>query len=70
MIRYALPVASYVKLRIYDILGREVATVVNGMVPAGYHGIMISSEKLSCGIYFYRIDAGHFIMTRKLVVLK
>ncbi len=77
VISYQLPVASKVGLRIYDLLGREVATLVNEEQPAGTHNFQFSilNYQLSSGVYFYRIDVTgsnneHFTDTKKLMLVK
>ncbi|MBT3960748.1 MAG: T9SS type A sorting domain-containing protein, partial [Candidatus Marinimicrobia bacterium] len=74
-INYGLPEASNVHLIIYDILGREVSTLVNGVQDAGYKSIIWSGknalgENVSAGVYFYLIQAGEFRKVRKMVLLK
>jgi hypothetical protein len=70
MIKYDLPVDSKVTLRLYDILGREVQTLVNEYISAGYHEVVLNLNNLSTGVYFYRIEAGSFVNTKKLLLLK
>jgi hypothetical protein len=73
-IGFRIPEASFVTLKIYDILGREVATLVNEEKQAGTYNIQFDASSvkggLSSGIYFYRICAGNFLQTKKLVFLK
>ena len=69
-ISYQLPKSSFVKLSIYDISGKLVETLVNEQKNAGYYSIDWNAEKVSSGIYFYRIDAGEFIETKKCMILK
>lgn len=69
-IRYDLPKASFVTLRIYDIRGQQILTVVDEDRPAGIHLANVSLSNLSSGIYFYRIHAGEYVTTRKFVLLK
>jgi hypothetical protein len=69
-IKYDLPVNCMVKLKIYDVLGREVAELVNGFVSAGYHEVNFTSNGLTSGVYFYRIEAGNYINTKKFILLK
>jgi hypothetical protein len=69
-IEYALPKASFVTLRVYNIIGQEVATLVNGMESAGYKSAKFDGSRLSSGIYFYRIAAGTFTSVKKAVLLK
>jgi hypothetical protein len=69
-IKYDLPVASHVVLRVYDLLGRDVITLVNGVVDAGYHEVVINTSNLASGVYLYRMEAGSFIETRKMILLR
>lgn len=69
-IQYALPIQSQVTIEIYDLLGRRIETIVNGMKQAGYHQVSWNAENNSTGVYFYRINAGDFTDTKKLVLLK
>ncbi|KAB2909980.1 MAG: choice-of-anchor D domain-containing protein [Ignavibacteriales bacterium] len=74
-IQFALPVASEVTLRVYDLLGSEVATIVNEQLPAGLHAVQWNGknnrgEPVNSGIYFYTIKAGDFYTTRKMILLK
>jgi len=68
-IRYCLPGRSDVSLSVYNALGQLVATLVRGEQAAGYHEARFDASGLSSGVYFYRLRAGEFIGTRKLVVL-
>lgn len=70
VIRYQIPEASYVSLRIYDVLGREVATLVDEAKDAGYYEAVFDASSLSSGMYFYRMQAGEFVSVKKLMVLK
>jgi hypothetical protein len=69
-ISYDLPYQSQVTIEIYNILGRRVTTFRCGMKPAGYHQTLWNADDLSSGIYFYRIQAGEYTETRKIVLLK
>ncbi|HVN49493.1 MAG TPA: T9SS type A sorting domain-containing protein [Bacteroidota bacterium] len=69
-IRYQLPAASNVSLKVYDILGREVAFLVNEKQNAGAHQVSFNANKLSSGAYFYKIQAGTYISVKKMVLLK
>jgi hypothetical protein len=69
-IRFALPKSSYVTLRIFNVLGEEVATLVNGEIPAGYHEVMWDASNQSGGVYFYRLQTSEYVETRKLLLLK
>jgi hypothetical protein len=72
IISYELPNASNVELKVYDVLGNEVAILVDEYKTAGGYNIefRIKNAELSSGIYFYRITAGDFIQTRKMLLLK
>ncbi len=72
VISYQLPVTNHVSLRVYDVLGRETATLVDEQQPAGFYNyqLSISSYHLSSGVYFYRLQAGNFTATRKMIVQK
>ncbi len=70
IIRYALLRASDVTIEIYDILGRKVETLIQGEQQAGNHQVVWDAEGQSSGIYFYRIQAGDYAETRKMVLLK
>ena len=73
-ISYSLPVASKVSLKVYDILGSEVATLVNDYKSAGRYNISFDASsnelRLSSGVYFYRLQAGDFVQTNKMILLK
>jgi hypothetical protein len=55
---------------IYDILGREITTLINETRPAGRYEIKWNASRFSSGVYFYRIQAGNFVQTKKLMLLK
>jgi hypothetical protein len=57
-------------LKIYDILGNEVAILVNEEKPSGSYEIEFNAEQLSSGIYFYQLKAGSFIQTKKMILAK
>jgi hypothetical protein len=69
-IKYNLPVASYVTIEVYDLLGRKVETLVKSEQPAGYHQVTWNADDASSGMYFYRIQAEEYAETRKMVLLK
>ncbi len=69
-INYAVPKASKVTIKVYDVLGNEVASLVNEEKNAGSYSINFSAAKLSSGTYFYRMTAGSFAETKKLILLK
>ncbi len=69
-IRYSIIKASKVTLKIYDILGREVKTLVNTEQAPGQYTVMFDAQNLSSGVYFYQLNAGSFTATKKLMLLK
>ena len=69
-IKYEIPKASLVKIKVYDILGRQVAELVNNEKPAGRYTVTFDASKYSSGVYFYRITAGDFSQIKKMVLLK
>jgi hypothetical protein len=70
LISYQLPVASEVSLKVYDVLGREVMTLVNGKQDAGSYNLNFNASNLSSGVYFYRLQAGSFVQTKKMMLVK
>ncbi|MBL0061654.1 MAG: T9SS type A sorting domain-containing protein [bacterium] len=69
-ISYSLPEAAQVLLQVFDVNGREVATLVNGTMNAGTHSVTFDAANLSSGIYFTRMNAGSFSASQKLVLMK
>ncbi len=69
-IKYQIPKDGIVKLIIYDVLGREVKTLVNEIKTAGYYDIKFDAGNLSSGIYFYRFSAGDYSNIKKMMVIK
>jgi hypothetical protein len=71
MINYELPIKSFVAIKVYNILGKEVATLVNAEMQAeGMHSVQFNASGLSSGIYFYHLDAGNNTKVKQLVFLK
>jgi hypothetical protein len=70
VISWQLAAGSFVTLKVYDILGREVKTLVNERQSAGTHSVTFNAAGLSSGVYFYRISTGSFVQTKKLMVIK
>ena len=69
-IHYTLSKNSEVMLKIFDLLGKEVETIVSGEKPAGDYEVIWNAKNLPSGIYFYTIRAGEFSETKKLTLLK
>ena len=70
IITYALPVSEHVTLKVYNMLGQEVMTLVNGMQDAGYKSVSFDAGGLSSGMYVYRITSGPFSDEKKLMLVK
>jgi hypothetical protein len=70
IIEYQLPQEGKVKLTVFDLSGHQIATLVNEYKPAGVHKINFKPNKLSAGTYFYRIQAGEYTETKKLIVVR
>jgi hypothetical protein len=69
-ISFELPVASEVSLKIFDLSGREVSSLVNGHLSSGEHQIEWKADGLASGIYFMKLEAGNFQLTKKLLLLR
>jgi hypothetical protein len=69
-IRYVLPKQSFVTLAVYDLLGREVTTLINALEEPGYKSVEWNAGGVASGVYLYRLTAGDFMQTRKLLVLR
>ena len=69
-IKYELPNSSKVTIKVFDILGQEVKTLVNEFKSAGKYSVQFNGEGLSSGIYFYRLQAGNYVNTKKMILLK
>ena len=69
-ISWQSPVSSWQTLKIFDVLGNEVATVVNEYRNSGSYEVNFDAAKLSSGVYFYQIKAGEFIQTKKMILIK
>ena len=69
-IRYSVPQSSNVIIKVFDILGNEIETLVNEEKPVGTYEITWYAASLPSGIYFYTINAGSFIETKKMILLK
>jgi len=70
VIRFSLPVAGYTKGVVYDVLGKEVATLLNGDMSAGNHEVRFNAIDLSSGVYFFRLESGNYSSAIKMVVGK
>ena len=69
-IKYNVPENGFVKLAVYNLVGEEVNVLVNGQVNAGFYELEFDASKLPSGVYFYRLQAGSFVETKKMILLK
>jgi hypothetical protein len=69
-IGYQLPKASYVNLAVYDVSGRKVFELAEGLRAAGVHEVTFDAVNFASGLYFYRLEAGDFKAVRKMVLIK
>ncbi|MEI7483477.1 MAG: T9SS type A sorting domain-containing protein [Ignavibacteriota bacterium] len=69
-INYALPKQAFVSLKIYDLTGREIQTLVNDVKKAGYYTVDFNGSNLSSGVYFYIIQSSDFVMAKRMILIK
>ena len=69
-ISFDLPLRSFVSLKVFDILGREVSTIASGEMEAGSYTLQWNAANMSSGVYFYRIQSGSFEAVKKMMLLK
>ncbi len=69
-ISYQVPSTAYTSLKIFDTLGREIATLVNGIKAAGFYTVNYNASNLTSGIYFCQLKCGSFSQTKKMVLAK
>ncbi|KUO63632.1 hypothetical protein APF79_00045 [bacterium BRH_c32] len=69
-IKFALPKESNVTMRVYNVLGEEVSTLINKVMPAGFHTVNFDASRLSNGMYIYRIEADNFVSVKKMLLVK
>ncbi len=69
-IRYSVPKEELVTLKVYNIIGEEVATLVNGIKQAGNYNLVFDASNFSSGVYLYRLQAGNFTQVRKMIITK
>jgi hypothetical protein len=70
VIEYRMPASGYVSLRVYNMLGQVVRTLVDGVQSAGNYSVRFEGSSLSTGVYFYRLQTGSFVSVRKMLMLK
>ena len=69
-IEFTIPKSEFVELKIYNILGKEISTTVSEKLNPGKHTYTFSVRNLASGVYYYRLEAGNFVKTRKMIYLK
>ncbi len=69
-IKFDLPMQTEVNLTIFNLMGQEVARLVDGSMDAGYHSVSWDATNVASGVYFYRLSAGEFSRTYKMLLLK
>jgi len=69
-INFEIPKAEFVTLKVYDVLGKEVTTIINGIMQAGKHQTVFDASKLSSGIYFYKLTTNNFSDVKKMMLIK
>jgi len=69
-IRFELPQSGNVLLKVFSLLGQEVATLVNGRMNAGKHVVPFDASHLTTGVYFYTLSSGNFVATKKMILMK
>jgi outer membrane protein assembly factor BamB len=69
-ISYAIPEDGYISLKVYNVLGQELATVFHGFQISGDYTVSFNAAKLASGVYLYRLQAGQFSMTKKMMIIK
>ena len=67
---FAIPVDSEVSISVYNLQGREVVSLVNGNMDAGYHSVVWNADSHSSGVYFVKMVAGNYVNTQKLMLVK
>jgi uncharacterized lipoprotein YddW (UPF0748 family) len=70
VINYSIPVAGPTTLKIYDVLGNELAALINEHVPAGNHTVTFDASAFSSGVYFYKLSSGAYVSTKKMLLVK
>ncbi|MBK7377938.1 MAG: right-handed parallel beta-helix repeat-containing protein [Ignavibacteriales bacterium] len=70
IISWQSPVSSWQTLKVYDVLGNEVATLINEYKPAGMYNVQFTMNNFASGVYFYQLKAGEYISTKKMLLLK
>ena len=70
LIKYQLPENGFVSLKVYDVLGKEVATIINQQQTAGNYSVNFNAVNLTSGVYFYQLKSGNFVQVKKMILLR
>ena len=70
VIEFSVPQTGNVDLKVFNVLGQEVASLQHGVLPAGLHSVTFDASRLASGVYLYKITAGSFSSTKKMLLLK
>jgi len=70
LIKYQVPETSHISIKIYDVIGREIATLVNEVKQPGVFQVSFNCENLASGVYFYKMKAAEFVSVKKMNILK
>ena len=70
LIRFSIPEAGLVNIKVFNLLGEEVATLINSELSSGNYEVNFNGAKLSSGIYFYTITTNNFVDTKKMIMMK
>ena len=70
IIRFSIPEESFVTIKVFNTLGEEITTVINENIIAGNYEVEFDASKLPSGIYFYKLQAGSFVETKKMMLMK
>lgn len=70
IIKYQIPNENFVSIKVFDMLGRQITTLVNGEISAGNHEVLFKGDNIASGIYLYTIEVGNVFKTNKMILLK
>ena len=69
-IQYSINTKQFVVLKVYDVLGNEIVTLINEYKTAGMYSVQFTTHNLASGIYFYKLQAGDFVQSKKMILLR
>jgi hypothetical protein len=70
VIRFSLPSSHVTRLTVYDVLGREVAVLVDGVLAQGSHSVNFDASAFTSGVYLYKLEAGGMVLTKRMTLIK